>query len=595
MPVHDARITQLAKYWSSHQVFDETTRNEVKSLIESGNEKELTERFYRDLEFGTGGLRGILGAGSNRMNIYNVRKATAALALYLRSVYGEQHELKVGLACDSRRYSREFTQAAAEVLAGYGIKALVTKELRPTPMLSFLVRHFDCQGGICITASHNPPEYNGYKVYWRTGGQLVPPHDEAIIARYAAITDYSEIKHVAYRQGIEQGLIREVASDLDEAYFAKILELASSQKPRSKIKIVYTPLHGAGGFPVVEALRRFGFADVHMVPEQAKPDGNFPTVKYPNPEEAAAMNMARDLARKIGADLVLATDPDVDRIGMEIRVGNDYFRPNGNQIGCLLTEYVLRTMQAQKRMPKSPLVVKTIVTTDLQVDIAKKYGAACEETLTGFKWICDLIESYGEGRRTPQREFVCGGEESYGFLAGNFVRDKDAVLACCLAAEMVADLADRGLTVVDSLDAMYTEHGIYAESLYTLTLPGKDGAEAIEAMMARLRKDPPRAIDGIGVALLRDFERSAAFSDQGQGWQRAAELDFPKSNVLQFVLADGTKVSVRPSGTEPKIKFYVSVREPKGQGKTGPELAALKQSCQARVQRIEEIFVNLAR
>lgn len=593
--VLEQSILQQATYWSTAEVFDAATRSEIAALIEARNDREITDRFYRDLEFGTGGMRGIIGAGANRMNIYNVRKATEALARYVRAQFPQEANLRVAISHDSRRFSREFAQAAAEVLAANGIQALITKELRPTPLLSFMVREYGCKAGICVTASHNPPNYNGYKVYWETGGQLVPPHDEAIVRIYGEIHDLAQIRQLPYRKGLETGQIREIGEELDEAYLKRAASWSLRQAGRSGFKIVYTPLHGAGGHMVTEILRQFGFSDVTMVPEQAAPDGNFPTVKYPNPEEPAALDRARALAQKIGADLVLATDPDVDRIGMEIRVGDTYFRPNGNQIACLLNEFVLESLKEQKRLPAHPLVIKTIVTTDLQADLAQEFGVDCEETLTGFKWICDRIEAWETGSLGEKKKFVCGGEESFGFLADSFVRDKDAVLACAIAADMVAYYKSRGETVIDRLNRMFERHGVYEESLYTLTLPGKDGAEAIQSMMTRLRQDPPRAIDGIPVKFLRDFENSQELSFDGTSFYKARELTLPRSNVLQFILNDGTKVSVRPSGTEPKIKFYVSVKAPDGKGKRGDALERVKTECQQRVRRIEELFVAMAR
>lgn len=587
-------IRERARYWATAPVFDEKTRKEIATLLEKGDDKELTERFYRDLEFGTGGMRGILGAGTNRMNVYNVRKASHALATHMKASFPGK-ELKVALSHDSRRFSREFTMAAAEVFVGNGIKALVTRELRPVPMLSFMVRQFGCQAGVCVTASHNPPEYNGYKVYWATGGQLVPPHDQAIIDLYLGSKSYDTIPTVPYADALKNGRVQEIEEELDEPYFARVKALSMDSRGREGFKIVYTPLHGSGLYPVEEMLKRFGFTDVTVVPQQRQPNGEFPTVKSPNPEDPAAMDMARELAKKIGADLILATDPDCDRIGMEIRVGDEYFRPNGNQIGCLLNEYVLASRKAKGKLPAAPLIVKTVVTTDLQADLAKEYGAHCDETLTGFKWICQLIEDYETGKQLPKRTFVCGGEESYGFLADSFVRDKDGVLSCCLASEMVAAYKADGKTVIDALNAMFTRHGVYQESLYNLTLPGKDGAEAIKRMMDRMRTSPPQVIDGIPVAKLRDFEMRQELACEAGAFKKVGDLSLPKSDVLQFILNDGTKISVRPSGTEPKIKFYVSVREQEARGKTGPALEAIKQRCTARVKRIEEIFVALAK
>ena len=604
----DSSIAGKVQYWSTADAIDSKTRSEVKALVDAADEKELTERFYRDLEFGTGGLRGILGAGTARMNVYNIRKAATALASYLLEVASNDSGLvnspassaapsdaiKVAISFDSRRYSKEFAHAAAEVLAAYDIKTYITKELRPVPMLSFMVRHFRCQAGICVTASHNPPEYNGFKVYWRTGGQLVPPHDRNIIERYQAIDSYDDLKTIPFDAALEAGSIEEVGSDFDEAYFAETARWNLNSDGRKDFKIVYTPLHGAGLYPVTEMLSRFGFDQVEVVEAQRQPDGSFPTVSSPNPEDPAALELAVEAANKSSADLVMATDPDGDRIGMLVRDGDTYFRPNGNQIGCLLNEYVLSALKGQGRLPEDPLTVKTIVTTDLQADLAREYGATCEETLTGFKWIAALIEDYESGAKKPYKRFVCGGEESFGFLAGSAVRDKDAVVACALAAEMVAVYKAQGLSIKDVLNNQFTRHGIYEESLHNLTLPGKSGAEKIVAMMDRLRADPPRVIDQIPVARLRDFKTLTEQSLKDGVFEKASDLTLPTSNVLQFILTDGTKVSVRPSGTEPKIKFYVSVKEPKGKGQSGADLERLKLQCAERVKRIEQFFVRLA-
>jgi phosphoglucomutase len=537
------QILEAATYWSKGAAFDSATHDEIGRLLQQDNKKELTERFYRDLEFGTGGLRGIIGAGTARMNVYNVRKASFAFASYLKELHGTK-ALKISVTYDSRRFSKEFARAASEVFAACGVKTLITKELRPVPMLSFMVRKYGCDGGVCITASHNPPDYNGYKVYWSTGGQLIPPHDTAVIKKYADIKRYEDIPHITFQEGLSNGLIEEVGAELDEAYFKQVTNLSLSSKGREDFKIVYTPLHGSGLYPVTECLKRFGFKNVSVVPEQREPDGNFPTVKFPNPEDPDALELALKLAKKEQADLVLATDPDADRVGIIVREGDSYTTLNGNQIGSLLIDYVLSGLKGAKRLPDNPLVIKTIVTTDLQNDIAAAYGAACEETLTGFKWICGLIEEYESGQRKPYKQYVCGGEESYGFLADHFVRDKDGVAACCIAAEMVAHYKSLGKTLSDVLDELYTRHGLYQESLFTITMPGMDGAAAIKTMMQRLRQDPPKAIEGISVDIMRDFELRQESRREGSTFKHSGALPLPKSDVLQFILQDGTKVSV---------------------------------------------------
>ncbi len=585
-------ISKLAEYWATSVVFDEKTRAEVRSLIQSKNEKELTERFYRDLEFGTGGMRGILSAGAARMNIYNVRKASQAFADHLNAHFGEEKK-SIAISYDSRHFSREFAEATAEVMAANGISAYITKEMRPTPMLSFMVRHYGCKGGVCVTASHNPPEYNGYKVYWETGGQIVPPHDEAVIKRYGEITSYETIRFMPFKEAKQKGLVHEVGAEFDEIYFKEVEKLSVRKEGRSGFKIVYSPLHGTGAYPVPEALKRYGFKDVNVVPEQAIPDGNFPTVKYPNPEDPEAMRMAIELGRKLKADLVLGTDPDTDRIGIVVREGDDYRIFNGNQIGSLLVDFYLSGLKDSGRMPANPLVIKTIVTTDQQIDIARHYGASCEETLTGFKWICQLIDDIEKGRSKPFRQYVCGGEESYGFLAGTFVRDKDAVSACCLAAEMVAYYKSLGKSLSDVLDGIYRRHGVYLESLATLTLPGKEGADRIRQMMARMRSDPPKEIAGSTVKILRDLEAQKVMSFE-QGRTSVQDLALPSSNVLQFVLADGSKVSARPSGTEPKIKFYFSVHRPLVSTASAAELEQAKAQAAKRLTELEAAFNAMA-
>lgn len=591
----DSSIITKATYWATSKAFDNDSKREITTLLEAHNERELADRFYRDLEFGTGGLRGIMGAGSNRMNIYNIRRATTALALQIVESQGRSKSLKVAVSFDSRNRSHEFAKAACEVLAAHNIRTVITKELRPTPMLSFMVRHFGCDAGICVTASHNPPEYNGFKVYWDTGAQVIAPHDKAIIDKYDAFKRYEDLRSMPYDEAVASGLVQEVGGDFDEIYFKKVESLSLRKQGRSGFKIVYTPLHGSGLVPVTACLKRFGFNDVKVVPEQREPDGNFPTVKFPNPEDPAALKMALDLAKIEQADLVLGTDPDGDRIGIVVREKDTWTFFNGNQLGCLLVDYYLDGMKANNRMPENPLVIKTIVTTDLQRDIAMYYGADCEETLTGFKWICGLIEDYETGRRKPRKHYVCGGEESYGFLADSFVRDKDAVSACCLASEMVAYHKSRGQTCSEVLEAIFQRHGLYQESLFTITLPGKDGAEAIKSMMTSLRQNPPKAIDGISTEILQDFLNGQISRFTSGRVNPAGTLTLPPSDVLQFILTDGTKVSVRPSGTEPKIKFYVSIKDLAAKGAQTSQVRILQASAIKKLTRIEQEFVKLAK
>ncbi len=587
----DPKVLENANYWASSPAFDQSTRDEIKTLIEKNDEKELTERFYKDLDFGTGGLRGIMGAGTNRMNIYNIKKATFAVARYIKNYYGDEHcELRAAISHDSRINSRLYAETAATILASTGIKVFLTKELRATPVLSFAVRHFKCHTGICITASHNPLEYNGYKVYWQTGGQLVPPHDQAIISEYKNIKSYEDLPHCDFAEAVNDGRIVIIGEEFDEIYFQKVDELSLDKNSSRDIKIVYTPLHGAGSTGVPLALKRYGFNDVIVVPEQEAPDGNFPTVKSPNPEDKEALQMAMALAEKEKADLVLATDPDVDRIAFVARENDKYTWFNGNQ---LLIEYVLSASKKAERLPANPLVVKTIVTTELQKHISEHYGASCEDTLTGFKWICDLIERYENGQLTPKKNFVCGGEESYGFLAGNFVRDKDAIVSCALAAEMFVHYKALGLSLSDLLDEIFLRHGVYHEILHTMTLPGKDGAEKISKMMEKLRHDSPSEIAGIAVDRMIDVKDGAIRQRTGNGFEKAGEVELPSSNVLQFFLEDGSKISVRPSGTEPKIKFYISVRKDSSDLDKS-SLQPVKKAASEQAESLKEAFVAMA-
>jgi phosphoglucomutase len=401
------------------------------------------------------------------------------------------------------------------------------------------------------------------------------------------------LKFLPFKEGIAKGLIKEIGDELDNPYFQAISQFSLRRHEKLSAKVVYTPLHGTGDYPVTKALGLFGFHDVTTVPEQKNPDGTFPTVKFPNPEDPEALAMALALAKKTNADLVIGTDPDTDRIGVIVREGVDYTFFNGNQLGCLLTNYFLFTLKEKSKLPPNSLVVKTIVTTDLQADIAKEYGASCEETLTGFKWICGLVEEYESRQRKPYKEYVCGGEESFGFLAGHFVRDKDAVSAACIATEMVAYYKQKGLSCSQVLDQMFQKHGLYQESLFTLTLPGLEGAEKIKSMMTKLRKNPPKAIDQIGVRTICDYELRVATHFSGESIS-ASSLELPKSDVLQFILDDGTKVSVRPSGTEPKIKFYISVKDPRARNSSASNLIKYKGEAISRLKRIESMFVGLA-
>jgi phosphoglucomutase len=589
----DSVILERGREWATATVFDATTKKEIQQLLDNQAIAELRERFARDLEFGTGGLRGIVGAGTGRMNIYNIRKATQALANYMRNRLGDTTALKVAISYDSRTHSRTFAEAAAEVLAGNRIQVLFTADLRPVPMLSHLVRREKCQAGICVTASHNPPNYNGYKVYWSTGGQLVPPHDEGVIKEYLNIKDYGSIPAMPFREAVQAERVVLVGETFDEQYYSEVLKWRLNAKTYDDFKIVYSPLHGSGLTPVTKCLAQFGFKNVSVVPEQRDPNGAFPTVEFPNPEDPRALTMAKNLGLKQRADLIMATDPDCDRIGFAVLEGDDYFFPNGNQIGCLLTDYVLSSLKRIGKLPSDGLVVKTVVTTELQADISRAYGIHCDETLTGFKWICDRIQAYETGALQPRRQFICGGEESYGFLAGDHARDKDGVLACCLTADMVAWHKSQGKTISQVLLELYQKHGCYQETLFTLTLPGLDGAAKIRSIMQKLRQTPPATICNSSVAEMLDYENQLRLPvEQGKPVGKGQPLTLPRSDVLQFLMNDGSRISVRPSGTEPKIKFYISVRDGSAAGKPLAEVQKLSAQCLATAKSYEQAFVK---
>jgi len=552
----DATTQQNVDHWLSGP-YDANTKATIQKLIDEGNTTELTDSFYRDLEFGTGGLRGVLGVGSNRMNRYTVGAATQGLSNYILAAFPEQ-DISVAIAHDSRRMSPEFARLVADIFSANGIKVYLFSDLRPTPELSFAIRQLGCQSGIVVTASHNPPEYNGYKVYWDDGAQVVAPHDKAIIAEVDKITSVDQIKF----EGVPER-IQLIDEEIDAPYIERVKENAVNPDViarQADLNIVYTPIHGTGITLVPRALDALGFNNVHVVPEQAEPDGNFPTVKSPNPEERAAMQLALDLALKIDADLIIATDPDADRVGAGARNHHGEFELlNGNQMASLIIYYLLNAWKDAGKLTGKEFVAKTIVTTDLIDRICDRYGVNCYNTLTGFKYIAEVIREL-EGKE----QFIAGGEESYGYLIGDFVRDKDAVASCAMIAELTAYAKDKGQSLFDLLMAMYVGNGFFYESLVSITKKGKSGAEAIQQMMADFRANPPKEIAGSPVVRIDDYkslERTDAKT--GQKTQiKAGSMGIESSNVLQFFTQDGTKVSARPSGTEPKIKFYVSVNEP---------------------------------
>jgi Phosphomannomutase len=547
----DPTVQSRAEAWLKAP-YDDETINAVKNLFDAQQFTELTDSFYKDLEFGTGGLRGIMGVGTNRMNKYTIGRATQGLANYLIKTYPDE-QVKIAISYDSRNNSQVFAHLVADVFSANGIKVYLFAELRPTPHLSFAVRHLGCHAGVMLTASHNPKEYNGYKAYWNDGGQLVPPHDKNVIKEVYAIEGPDQI-----RFNRVEAKVTLLGKELDDAYLDAISTLAIRPEAvarQNDLKIVYSPIHGTGVTLVPQALSRWGFSNVNVLESQATPDGNFPTVVYPNPEEEEAMSLALQEGKRIAADVIFATDPDADRVGAAVKnAQGEYQLLNGNQIGSLLVNYVLSAKKEQGDLQPDDYVVKTIVTTSLIEDIAKQFGVTCYDTLTGFKYIGELItQKNGEGR------FLVGGEESYGYLVGELVRDKDAVVSAVFIAEMAAYYKDQGKTLFDALLELYVQHGYYKEKLISLTKTGKAGAEEIKNMMERLRSAPPQTIGGIEVAEIKDYQSNESYNLK-TGEREVINL--PKSDVLQFITVDGDVVSARPSGTEPKIKFYCSVRQP---------------------------------
>lgn len=542
-------------YWINSPIFDEATKSELLSL---NDEKEIEDRFYKDLEFGTGGLRGIIGAGTNRMNIYTVGKATQGLANY---IIKENHaHMGVAIAYDSRRMSREFADLAAAVLNGNGIKAYVFESLRPTPELSFSVRYLKCTAGIVITASHNPAEYNGYKVYWQDGAQVTFPRDNEIITEVNNIKDFGEIKKMDNAEGKKQGLYNVIGKEIDEKYMEELMKQSIHpeiiREMADDIRIVYTPLHGTGNIPVRRVLERLGFKQVYVVEEQAVPDGNFPTVSYPNPEDPKAFEMALELANKVKADIVLATDPDADRLGvyaLDTKTG-EYKSFTGNMSGMLIGEYILSEKKKLGTLPENGALIKTIVTTNMADVIAKTFNVKLIEVLTGFKYIGEQIKLFEENNTY---EYIFGLEESYGCLAGTYARDKDACVAVMLLCEVAAWCKKNNMTLVDNMNRIYEKYGYFKEGLHSITLKGIDGVEKIKAIMDKLKGNAPKTIGGFKVLAVRDYNNSVR-KDLITG--EVSKLDLLKSNVVYFELDNDAWCCARPSGTEPKIKFYFGVK-----------------------------------
>jgi phosphoglucomutase len=541
------KIREKAKAWLGEE-FNEQTRNEVREMLEN-DEKKLVDAFYQDLEFGTGGLRGIMGAGTNRMNIYTLGMATQGLSNYILKQCGNSG-ISVAIAHDCRNNSRLFAETAAEIFSANGFEVYLFDSLRPTPELSFAIRHYKCQSGVVITASHNPSEYNGYKAYWNDGGQVVAPHDEAIIEEVRKITSVSQIRFDGKKEKIKT-----IGKETDDLFLKEVLKMSNNPEVINKfsnIGIVYTPIHGTGVKIVPQALKMFGFRNIISVAEQDVVDGNFPTVKSPNPEEPGALRMALEKAVETGAELVMATDPDADRLGIAVKnKKNEFILLNGNQTCLLLVWYILSQYKEKNKYKGNEYIIKTIVTTDLIERIAEDYNVEYYNVLTGFKFFAELIRE-NEGKK----KYIGGGEESYGFLPGEYVRDKDAVASCALIAEATTWAKSRGKTLYEQLLDIYVKYGFYKEKLVNIVRKGKEGADEIKAMMSGYRSNPPKMINNSRVVKIADYQQQISF-DMINGTKK--KIDLIQSDVLQFFLEDGSKISVRPSGTEPKIKFYFSV------------------------------------
>jgi phosphoglucomutase len=556
-------------------------RSEVEELVRNEKWEELNDRFYQELSFGTGGLRGIIGGGFNRMNSFIVKRATQGLANYIKKA-SEKEENKVVIAYDSRRFSKRFAKDAACVLAGNSIKAYRFSSLRPTPELSYAVRKLNATAGIVITASHNPKEYNGYKVYWSDGGQIIPPHDKGIIDEVRLVRD---IKSLTEGDATQKDLIKIIDKEIDRPYIDMVKGLVLRpellKKKSKKLKVVYTPLHGSGAFPVSTALNELG-VKFFFVQEQKEPDGNFPTVKVPNPEEASALSMAIELARKKKAHMIMATDPDCDRLGIAVLDGDKFTLITGNQLGVLLTDYIFKTLKEQDRLPEDSVLIKTIVTTELERLVAEGYGGRCIDTLTGFKYIGEKIREFEN--RGPA--FIFGNEESYGYLFGTEVRDKDAVSAVVMTVEMAIFHQSQGKTIMDRLNEIYRQYGYFQELVISKYFKGESGFNIMNHLLDRLRENTPKEWAGQKVIRIKDYKERVT-KDVLTG-KAEKNINLPVSNVIQFLLEDNTVISARPSGTEPKIKFYISCCS-----KPGLELKTAKIKVQNKIKLMEEEIENL--
>jgi phosphoglucomutase len=569
-------VQAKAQTWLDSPVIDDTTKDDIKSLLDAEDSKPLIDNFYKDLEFGTGGLRGIMGAGSNCMNKYTVGVATQGLSNYLNKTLSGKI-IKVAIAHDSRNNGRFFAQVAADVLSANGIEVYIFPDLRPTPLLSFAIRHLKCDSGIVVTASHNPKEYNGYKAYWSDGAQVVPPHDKNITTAVQAIGSFSEVK---FKGDLTK--IHTIGPEVEAAYYLEVIKLIPNKSVIARhhaIPIVFTGIHGTGITMVPECLSQIGFTNIQVVEEQRTPDGNFPTVKSPNPEEKSAMELAIQKGKDVGATLVMATDPDADRVGIGVRQSDgEFVLLNGNQAFSLMMYFILKNINASD----NNYIAKTIVTSELVDTMASRLGIACYNTLTGFKYIAALM-----GELEGKKHFIAAGEESYGYMVGDFVRDKDAVSACAFFAAMAASATDEGKSMYDWLIDMYVEYGYYKEKLLNITKKGQQGEQEIKAMMEKFRGNPPVEIHGSRVLRLLDYK---ILKEKNLLDGSTSTLEFPSSDVLQFYLEDGSKVSVRPSGTEPKIKFYISVNT---KLPTKDEYANVTKILDQRIEGIEQYLLSV--
>ncbi|MCX7821114.1 MAG: phospho-sugar mutase [Brevinematales bacterium] len=578
----DANIKARIEEWLT-PLYDEETRNEIRSLLDSGNEKELEDRFYTNLEFGTGGLRGTIGAGTNRMNIYTVRMATQGLANYIIRKGGKEKGVVIGR--DSRLFSDRFAMESANVLVANGIKVYFFNDIHPTPLVSYAVRKLNAIAGIMITASHNPKQYNGYKVFWSDGGQVVPPEDKEIIEEVKKIASIKDVKVISFEETKKSGLYKEIDEEIDPSYLqeSKSLSMNYDINLQSDIKICYTPLYGTGYKLIPESLKNFGFKNIFIVKEQSIPDGNFPLAPYPNPEIPEAMEVGMKYAKEMKADVLLASDPDADRIGVMIRKDNDYLLLNGNQIGCLLLYYILSGLKEKGQLSEKGRVVTTIVSTRLLLKIAEGFNIKVDEVLTGFKWIAEKIRKYEK----TNEHFIFGCEESHGYLVGTFVRDKDAVIASSLFAELTAYYKSKGKSVADVLDEIYIKFGYFKESQKSIEVKGKEGLDKIKATMENLRKSPPEKISDFKLLQVYDLKNKRAFDLVEK--REITPMDLPSSDVIVMKFSNDCEIIGRPSGTEPKIKFYFSNFKKISDGQ---KLDDLKKDVENIHNRLKEDFLK---